>query len=132
MRVCGIELKANNLFLAVVEDNEYLDLPIKKIVLKDDEKQEDIREFCNEFLLFLEKYAIDKINIKKRSKKGTFAGGAVSFKMEALIQLNPKCNVELISTQFISKFEKNNEIKIPNKLNKYQINAYKCAILEID
>lgn len=130
MRTCGIELKANNIFLAVVENDEYLDIGTKKIVLQDDEQQENIREFCNEFLLFLEKYDINKINIKKRSKKGTFAGGAVSFKMEALIQLNPKCEVNLISSQNIAKYEKNNEITIPNKLNKYQMNAFKCSLIK--
>lgn len=127
MRVCGIELKGNNALIAVIEDGEYIDIGTKKIILKDDENQNDIREFCNEFLVFLEKYDINKINIKKRSKKGTFAGGAVSFKMEALIQLNPKCDVELISSQAISKYEKNDKIEFPVNLNKYQENAYKCA-----
>ena len=30
-----------------------------------------------------------KKSLKKTSKKGTFAGGAVTFKLEGLIQLNP-------------------------------------------
>ncbi len=41
--------------------------------MEDDEKQDSIRTFCNEFLLFLEKNEIEKIYIKKRAKKGTFA-----------------------------------------------------------
>jgi hypothetical protein len=127
MRICGIELKSNNLLLAVVEDNKYIDSKIKKIVLEDDEKQDSIRKFCNEFLLFLEENGIEKIVVKKRAKKGNFAGGAVTFKMEALVQLNPLCEVELISAQTISSFEKKNQIELPDGLKKYQEQAYLAA-----
>ena len=109
MNICGIELKANNVILVVLKNNEYIDIKIKKIVLEDDEKQEDIRKFCNEFLDFLQKNEIEKVFIKKRAKKGAFSGGAVTFKLEGLIQLNPLCSVELISSQSISTFEKKNQ-----------------------
>ena len=131
MKVCGIELKANNLILVVLDNKEYIDLKIKKITLKDDELQEDIRIFCNDFLLFLEQNEIDKVYIKKRAKKGNFAGGAVTFKMEGLIQLNPLCEVELVSAQTISSFEKQNNIEFPNTLNKYQEQAYLMALSKV-
>lgn len=116
MKLCGIELKSNNVILVVLDDNKYCDLKIKKLILEDDEKQGDIRQFCNDFLLFLEQNQIDKVVIKKRAKKGNFAGGAVTFKLEGLIQLNPMCEVELISPQAISSFEKKNMIDFPNEL----------------
>jgi hypothetical protein len=131
MNICGIELKANNALLVVLKDNEYIDTKIKKIILEDDEKQEDIRKFCNEFLDFLQKNEIEKIFIKKRAKKGNFSGGAVTFKMEGLIQLNPLCSVELISTQTISSFEKKNQIQFPKELNKYQEQAYLTALCNL-
>jgi hypothetical protein len=131
MNICGIELKANNAVLVVLKDNEYIDTKIKKIILEDDEKQEDIRKFCNEFLDFLQKNEIEKIFIKKRAKKGNFSGGAVTFKMEGLIQLNPLCSVELISTQTISSFEKKNQIQFPKELNKYQEQAYLTALCNL-
>ena len=53
MNICGIELKANNVILVVLENSKYTDIKIKKLTLEDDEKQEDIRKFCNEFLDFL-------------------------------------------------------------------------------
>lgn len=124
MNYCGIELKSNQLILVVFKDKEYCDLKIKKIVLEDDEEQKNIREFCNQFLLFLEENSIDKVFIKKRAKKGNFAGGAITFKMEGLIQLNPLCEVELISAQSISSFEKKNQINYPSNLKKYQEQAY--------
>jgi hypothetical protein len=112
----------------VLDDNKYCDLKIKKLILEDDEKQGDIRQFCNDFLLFLEQNQIDKVVIKKRAKKGNFAGGAVTFKLEGLIQLNPMCEVELISPQAISSFEKKNMIEFPTTLKKYQEQAYLTAL----
>ena len=131
MNICGIELKANNVILVVLKDGKYLDTKIKKLILEDDEKQDDIRKFCNGFLDFLEKNKIEKIYVKKRAKKGTFAGGAVTFKIEGLIQLNPLCSVDLISSQSISTFEKKNQIEFPKELKKYQEQAYITALCNI-
>ena len=131
MNICGIELKANNIILVVLSDNNYTETKIKKLIIEDDEKQEDIRKFCNEFLDFLQKNEIEKIYIKKRAKKGTFAGGAVTFKIEGLIQLNPLCSVDLISSQSISTFEKKNQIEFPKELKKYQEQAYITALCNI-
>ncbi|QKF80526.1 DUF3010 family protein [Halarcobacter ebronensis] len=128
MNICGIELKSNQAMLVVINENGYLDLKTKKIVLENDEEQNSIREFCNQFLLFLEENAIDAIAIKKRGKKGAFAGGAVTFKMEGLIQLNPLTKVELLSSQTISSFEKRNNIEYPQSLKKYQEQAYLTAL----
>ena len=131
MNICGIELKANNVILVVLKNNEYIDIKIKKLILEDDEKQEDIRKFCNEFLDFLQKNEIEKVFIKKRVKKGAFSGGAVTFKLEGLIQLNPLCSVDLISSQSISTFEKKNEIGFPKELKKYQEQAYLTALCNL-
>ena len=131
MNICGIELKANNVILVVLKNNEYIDIKIKKLILEDDEKQEDIRKFCNEFLDFLQKNEIEKVFIKKRVKKGAFSGGAVTFKLEGLIQLNPLCSVDLISSQSISTFEKKNEIEFPKELKKYQEQAYLTALCNL-
>ena len=131
MNICGIELKANNVILVVLEDGKYIDTKIKKLIIEDDEKQEDIRKFCNEFLDFLEKNKIEKVFIKKRAKKGTFSGGAVTFKLEGLIQLNPFCSVDLISSQSISTFEKKNQIEFPKELKKYQEQAYLTALCNL-
>lgn len=131
MNICGIELKANNVILVVLKNNKYIETSIKKIIIEDDEKQEEIRKFCNEFLDFLQKNEIEKVFIKKRAKKGAFSGGAVTFKLEGLIQLNPLCSVELISSQNISTFEKKNQIEFPKELKKYQEQAYLTALCKI-
>ena len=131
MNICGIELKANNVILLVLEDGKYIDIKIKKLIIEDDEKQEDIRKFCNEFLDFLQKNEIEKVFIKKRAKKGTFSGGAVTFKIEGLIQLNPFSSVELTSAQTVSTFEKKNQIEFPKELKKYQEQAYLTALCNL-
>ena len=128
MNICGIELKANQTILVVIRDGEFLDLKTKKITLEDDEIQENIRYYCNDLLVFLKENNIDQVFVKKRAKKGNFAGGAVTFKMEGFIQLNPHCSVELISSQKISSYEKKNEIIFPDTLKKYQEQAYLAAI----
>ena len=135
MRICGIDLKANNTIFSVVDINEeddiavYIDMKTKKITLNNDESQDDIRSYCNDLLVFLTKNSIDKIVIKKRSKKGAFAGGAVTFKMEAWLQLNPHCDVELVSSAKISSYQKKNCIEFPKELNKYQEQAYLSALV---
>ncbi len=131
MNICGIELKANNVILLVLEDGKYIDIKIKKLIIEDDEKQEDIRKFCNEFLDFLQKNEIEKVFIKKRAKKGAFSGGAVTFKLEGLIQLNPFCSVDLVSAQSVSTFEKKNQIEFPKELKKYQEQAYLTALCNL-
>lgn len=130
MRLCGIELKASNTILTVIDFRDdddiidYIDLKIKKITLDDDESQEDILAYNSSLNLFLKENLIEKVFIKKRAKKGTFSGGAVTFKMEALIQMNSVCKVELVSSQSISSYERKNTIDYPKTLKKYQEQAY--------
>lgn len=124
MKVCGVDLKSNNAILTLIKDGKYIESKPKKLTLNDDENQNDIRTFCNEFLLFLEQNEVEKIVIKKRAKKGNFSGGAVTFKMEGLIQLNPLCEVQLISPQAISSYEKKNEVYFPEGLKKYQEQSF--------
>ena len=132
MKICAIDLKANNTILVVVENKndscQYLDLKIKKIELEDDEIQENIISYSKALNDFLKENKIEQVLIKKRAKKGAFSGGANTFKAEALIQLNSVCTVELISTQSINAFEKKNNIEFPSNLKKYQEQAYLSAL----
>ncbi|APW65409.1 hypothetical protein LPB137_05880 [Poseidonibacter parvus] len=135
MRVCGIELKSNYTVLTVVDflsDDivDYIDLKIKKITLDDDENKQSIISYLNEINSFFNNEKVEKIVIKKRSKKGAFSGGALTFKMEALIQLYPNAEVKLISPQALSSYERKNEITYPKNLKKYQEQSY-LAILSI-
>ena len=132
MKICAIDLKANNTILVVLEKNneqiKYLDLRIKKIELEDDEIQINIITYSKAINDFLQENQIEQVLIKKRAKKGSFSGGSNTFKAEAIIQLNSVCKVELISVQTINAFEKKNNIEFPRNLKKYQEQAYLAAL----
>ena len=132
MKICGVELKSNNIIISIVDilDDEinYIDIKTKKLILKDDENRETLLAFSNEINKFLKENSIEKINIKKRAKKGNFAGGVVTFKIEALIQLNNICEVNLVSSQALAKFQKKHEIEFPSTLTKYQEQSYLSAL----
>ena len=132
MKICAIDLNANNTILVVVEKNDdlidYIDLKIKKIELEDDEVQENIITYSKAINDFLQENQIEQVLIKKRAKKGAFSGGANTFKAEAILQLNSVCDVELISTQSINAFEKKNNIEFPSNLKKYQEQAYLAVL----
>ncbi len=126
-----MELKANNLLFCIIDTKEdplYQDTKIKKLSLEDDEDEKCVTDFFNTVREIIKEHGIEKIAIKKRAKKGNFAGGAVTFKIEALVQLNGICAVELVSPRAISSFEKKNSIEFPPKLNKYQQQAYLAAM----
>ena len=80
---------------------------------------------------FLRDNNIDKIIIKKRAKRGKFAGGADTFKMEGIIQLNGQCDVNFTSTQAIASYKNSNAVTIPTDLLKYQEEAYLSALTGI-
>ena len=129
MKVCGIELKSNYTVLTLVDYSsddiiDYIDLKIKKITLEDDEDKNSVLKYLEEINTFFNNNKVEKILIKKRSKKGAFSGGAVSFKMEGLIQLYSNAEVKLITSQSISSYEKKNTILFPFELKKYQEQAY--------
>jgi len=48
-----------------------------------------------------------------------------------LIQLNPFCSVDLVSSQTITSYEKKNQIEFPKELKKYQEQAYLTALCNI-
>ena len=133
MIICGIELKSNTTVCSVVnildKKIDYMNVQPKKIILEDSESKESIIAFQNEINNFIKNNCIDKIVIKKRATKGTFAGGSITFKMEAIIQLNSYCDVLFISPQAINKFYKKNEVPFPHNLHKYQEQSYLAAII---
>jgi len=133
MILCGIELKSNTAILSTIEvintDVTLIDTSVKKITLENDEDKNSILKFQDEIDDYLEKNHVDKIALKKRAKKGNFAGGAVTFKSEVIIQLNTVCEFVFVTSQAISRYTKANEVIFPKELNKYQEQAYLSSLL---
>jgi hypothetical protein len=129
--ICGIELKSSEAIIAIVQsDNgvvEHVDIDPKRMTLGDDECVADVQSFFDTFRNFLRNNQIDLIVIKKRTKRGRMAGGAVTFKLEGLIQLNGTVPVELIPGQSIAAAQRRSPLEIPQAMNRYQEQAYLTA-----
>ena len=129
MRICGCEISAQEVRLAVVELNDEQNVElfrIKKtrIELQDDMSEENLRSFLAALQKFSQENTIDTFVIKTRAKKGRMAGGAVSFKIETLIQLVEGCNTRFVSPIALSNFAKKELVGYPEKLPVYLKNAF--------
>jgi hypothetical protein len=142
-RICGIELKSSHAVLVVLDCHndsdgegdskgksaEFIELAQRKIELEDDESVACMTEFHTAITTFIQSHNIEQVVVKKRAKKGTMAGGAISFKMEAIIQLNGTVEVELITGQAIAAADKKQTFERPANLKKYQEAAFLAASL---
>ena len=129
MRICGCEISAQEVRLAVVQLNdeqnlELLRIKTTRIELKDDTSEENLRSFLAALQEFSQENTIGTFMIKTRAKKGRMAGGAVSFKIETLIQLVEGCNTRFVSPIALSNFAKKELERYPEKLPVYLKNAF--------
>jgi hypothetical protein len=129
MTVCGCEISAQEVRLAVVHLNdesnvEMLRLKTTRIELVDDTSEADLRSFQTALHEFSRENKIDTFVIKTRAKKGKMAGGAVSFKIETLIQLVEGCDTRFVSPVALSHFAKREVEAYPEKLLVYLKNAF--------
>jgi hypothetical protein len=101
MRVLGVDLSANDAVICLLDlDNQQFVLPdcrARKLTLPKDHTRKDLQQFQFAFAKLVADYKIDKVAIKGRMPKGKFAGGAISFKLEAAIQLITDADVNVLS-----------------------------------
>ncbi len=129
MTVCGCEISAKEVRLAVVHQNdegkmEMLRLKTTRIELEDDTSEADLRSFLAALHEFSCENEIDTFVIKTRAKKGRMAGGAVSFKIETLIQLVEGSSTRFVSPVALSHFAKKEVEEYPEKMPVYLRNAF--------
>lgn len=93
MVICGVELTGSDAVVCFLNlDQGQFSLPdskVRKLTLKKNHTREDLRDFQASFGALMAEYGVKKVAIKERMPKGKFAGGAISFKLEAAIQLIP-------------------------------------------
>jgi len=139
MKLCGVELKGNDAIICIMAlENGLYDIPktrVQKISLVDAGDAEAVEKFQFTFAKLMEDYHIDKVVIKGRALKGKFAGGPVSFKMEAAIQLIKDLPVEIIAGTVIKKALTRSQVNIDFRdtgLKQYQEQAFNTvfAVLE--
>jgi len=91
MIVCGVELTGSDVVVCFLNmDRGQFNLPeckVRKLSLPKNHSREDLKQFQAAFAALMAEYGVTHVAIKERMPKGKFAGGAVSFKMEAAIQL---------------------------------------------
>ena len=131
MTICGIEIKGSEAIFALATQGagglEHVAISTKKIALDDDYEAANVKAFAAQLAAFVKSNGITRIAIKKRSKKGEFAGGPTTFKIEGIIQLLDDCQVQLLSPQTLNAQFKKHAFDLPASLNKYQHEAFKAA-----
>ena len=131
MTICGIEIKGSEAIIALASQGNqaltHVALATKKIALEDDDEAANVKAFATQVKAFVQANGIERIAIKKRSKKGEFAGGPTTFKIEGVFQLLEGVEVTLLSPQTINAQNKKHNFELPATLNKYQHEAYKAA-----
>ena len=129
MKVCGCEISAQEVRLAVVYlnddgDVELLRLKTTRLELEDDTSEADLRLLLATLHEFARDNEIDIFAVKTRAKRGRMAGGAVSFKIETLIQLVQGCQTRFVNPVALSHFAKKEVEEYPEKLPVYLKNAF--------
>ncbi|WP_025993272.1 DUF3010 family protein [Pseudomonas viridiflava] len=131
MIICGVEIKGSEAIFALATLQQggiaHLPLATKKIALEDDDESANVKAFATQIASFVRENGISHVAIKKRSKKGEFAGGPTTFKIETVFQLLADCDVMLVSPQTINAQNKKHAFALSDTLNKYQHEAYKTA-----
>ena len=101
MTLCGIEIKGSEAIFAIASLDDqtltHVALATKKIALEDDDEAANVKAFAAQVKAFVQENALQRIAIKKRSKKGEFAGGPTTFKIEGVFQLLEGVEVTLLS-----------------------------------
>ncbi|MCK2151254.1 DUF3010 family protein [Marinobacter alexandrii] len=99
MIICGVELSGSDAVVCLLNlDYGQFSLPeckVRKLTLKKNHTRADLQEFQASFAKLLSDYGVQKVAIKERMPKGKFAGGAISFKLEATIQLISEVEVDV-------------------------------------
>lgn len=131
MRACGIEMKASEAILVLLDGAKanyaWIDVKPRKLMITDDENQNEVQAFRDALYAYLRENGVECVAIKKRSKKGEYAGGAIGFKLEGIVQLYDECGVVLYAPQRIAAVLRNHPAVPPEKLPKFQYGAFETA-----
>ncbi|MBV0932730.1 DUF3010 family protein [Marinobacterium weihaiense] len=117
MNICGVELSGSDAVVCLLglDQGQFLipECRVRKLSLKKDHTREDLQQFQFAFAKLMQDYGIDRVVIRERMHKGKFAGGAVSFKLEAAIQLIQELDVQLLSPAQIKSTLASHPLPIP-------------------
>ena len=134
MKICGVDLTGNDAVIGLLFlESQQFNIPecrVRKLTLPKDHTREDLQQFQFAFAKLMSDYKVEKVAIRERAPKGKFAGGAISFKLEAAIQLIAELEVEVLSPHDIKSAQKENKLPIPFEdtgLKEFQKDAFIVA-----
>ena len=126
MKVLGISLEGSTAIFSALEkqgDNiTDLSANFKKVELKDHLDSNEVKALQSALHDLFDQGEFDRIGIIKRGTKGRFAASVITFKIEGLIQLYKKCEVEFVASATLKAFYKKNTNSIIPKYS-YQKTA---------
>ncbi len=135
MRVCGVDLVGNDAVICLLEqEGQQFTLPdcrARKLELPKEHSREDLQQFQFSFAKLMADYKVSTVAIRERQTKGKFAGGAVSFKLEAAIQLISTLDVLVLSPATIKSALKENPLPLKfsdTGLKVFQEGAFTVAV----
>jgi Protein of unknown function (DUF3010) len=139
MKVCGVELKANDAIISLMSltDGLYtlLDCRVKKLSISNTSDTEQLKKFQFDFAKLMADYQIEHVVIRERMTKGKFAGGSVGFKLEAAIQLGDGPSVSLLSPAKIKEQLKKSSVVMTFEdtgLKQFQEQAFMTAFAYLE
>ena len=116
MRICGVDLVGNDAIICLLFlENKQFNIPecrVRKLTLAKEHSRGDLQYFKESFAKLMSDYKVEKVAIRERMPKGKFAGGAISFKLEAAIQLISEIDVEILSPSQIKTAQKESQLHI--------------------
>lgn len=132
MKVCGVDIKAKEAILAIVESDAEGNLVHVKSVsnrlsLDDDRDCKSVSVLHEAIKALAKDHNLSSFVIKTRQTRGAMSAGGITFKIEGLFQLSA-VPVEFVSPIALSKLAKKNTGGIPATLNQYQNDAYLAAV----
>lgn len=99
MIICGVELTGSDAVVCLLNlDRGQFSLPecrVRKLSLNKNHTRDDLKQFQAAFAELMAEHGVTSVAIKERMPKGKFAGGAISFKLEAAIQLIADTGLEV-------------------------------------
>ncbi len=119
MIICGVELTGSDAVVCLLDlDRGQFSLPeckVRKLSLNKNHTREDLKQFQAAFAELMAGHGVSSVAIKERMPKGKFAGGAISFKLEAAIQLiaGSELEVRLLPPALIKSTLAANPLPIP-------------------
>jgi len=130
MKVCGIELKGSEARMVALEgtidDYRVVATTMDRVKIGDSKDQKSVQAFHQQVIEFFDAEDFTAIGIKERMTKGRFSGGALTFKMEALLQTSDYA-IQIIHVATIKSKLKNIEYD-EELVNKYQGEAFRVAL----